>query len=126
VAGATVRLLVTTTFLGTHRDEILNEAVTDATGRAVLSFSPSQPGTTEVTARWEGDAHHGPAEASIAFQVERPVVVYRPEPVGIQAPWARSWLILVPVLGVWATYLVVLTQIRRIRRLGSPAPESVS
>ncbi|HEX9122864.1 MAG TPA: hypothetical protein VF984_05830, partial [Actinomycetota bacterium] len=79
-----------------------------------------------VTARSEGDQDHGPAEASITFLVEQPVVAYRPTPVGIQAPWARSSLILVPFVGIWVTYLVVFGQIRRIRRLAPEAPESAS
>jgi hypothetical protein len=122
VAGTTVRLLTTTSFLGSDREEIVDEGVTDAGGRALLSFSPAEAGTVTVTARSEGDPYRASAEASITFLVQRPVVAYHPAPVGIQAPWARSSLILVPVVGIWVAYLVVFGQIRRIRRLASEAP----
>jgi hypothetical protein len=124
VAGATIRLLATTTFLGSDREEVVDEAVTDATGRALLAFSPAEAGAATVIVRSEADADHAAAETSIAFLVQRPVVAYHATPTGLQVPWARSSLILVPVAGIWITYLAVFGQIRRIRRLGVRATQS--
>ncbi len=122
VGGALIRLVTTVTFMGADHEEIVDEGTTDAAGRTVLTFAPSATGTTTVTARYTGSAGSPPAEASLAFDVQAPIVAYHPAPVGLQAPWARSYLILLPVLGVWFTYLLVIAQARKIRRAGFRRP----
>ncbi len=118
VGGALIRLSEATTFLGASRDEVLDEATTSSSGRAVLQFSPVEAGTATVRLRFEGDATYAPAQASIAFDVLRPVETYQASPPGIRAPWAHAYLILVPFMGIWLTYAVVLAQVRRVRRAG--------
>jgi hypothetical protein len=120
IAGALIRLVTSATFLSTDRNEVLDEAHTDSSGKATLSFSPVEAGTVVVTATFESDVLHSAAKASMSFDVQQPMVTYHPTPVGIQAPWARSQFIIVPFLGVWITYLVVLARIRKVWRAGAP------
>lgn len=122
VDGALIRLATTATFMGADHEEIVDEGTTNAAGKTVLSFAPSATGAVTVTARYAGAAGSGPAEASVAFDVRAPIVAYHPAPVGLQAPWARSSLILVPVAAVWVTYLLVIAQARKIRRAGFRPP----
>lgn len=122
VPGALIRLVSTVTFMGSDHEEIMDEAQTDAAGKAVLTFAPADSGPATVTARFAGSQGLAPSDAALSFDVQQPVVAYHPTPVGIQAPWARSYFILVPFLGIWFTYLVVLRQARKVRRAGVPSP----
>lgn len=122
VEGALIRLVTTVTFMGADHEEILDEGTTNAAGKTVLTFAPTATGATTLTARYAGAAGSPPAEASLAFDVQAPIVAFHPVPVGLQAPWARSYLILLPVLGVWFTYLLVIAQARKIRRAGFRPP----
>jgi hypothetical protein len=127
IVGALIRLVTSASFLGTDRSEVLDEAHTDSSGKAALSFSPNVAGSVVVTATFEGDVLHAAAKASMSFDVRQPVVTYHPTPVGIQAPWARSRFIIVPFLAVWITYLVVVVRIRKVWRAGAPpTPEGSS
>jgi len=122
VDGALIRLVTTVTFMGADHEEIIDEGTTNAAGKTVLTFAPSATGAATVTARYAGAVGSPPAEASLAFDVQAPIVAFHPAPVGLQAPWARSYLILLPVLGVWFTYLLVIAQARKIRRAGFRPP----
>ena len=122
VEGALIRLVTTVTFMGTDHEEIVDEATTNAAGKAALTFAPSDIGPATVTARYDGASGSAPVEASLAFDVQEPIAAYHPSPVGLQAPWARSYLILVPFLGVWFTYLLVIGQAKKIRRAGFRPP----
>ncbi|HEX9121739.1 MAG TPA: hypothetical protein VF984_00030 [Actinomycetota bacterium] len=122
VADALIRLVTNVTFIGADHEEVVDEAQTDASGKAVLTFAPTDTGAATVTARFTGARGLAPSEASFAFEVRAPIVAYHPTPVGIQAPWARSYFIVVPFMGVWITYLVVLARARKVRRAGARAP----
>ncbi len=122
VAGALIRLVTPVTFMGFDREEILDEARTDGSGAAELAFAPTETGAVIVTARYDGDPAYRAAEDSLAFEVREPVVAFHPEPVGVGAPWAHAYLIVVPFAGVWVAYLVALSQARRVRRAG-PHPQ---
>jgi hypothetical protein len=122
IGGALIRLETTTSFLGADRTEVLDEARTSSSGKALLTFSPVDTGSAVVRATFAGDDAYAGAQASLTFSVTRAVATYHPTPVGLQAPWARSYLILVPVLGIWITYGVVLTQVRQVRRAGLRTP----
>jgi hypothetical protein len=119
VGGAVVRLVTTTTFFGTPKTEVLDEATTSSSGRAVLTFSPRQTGPVDIEVRYDGDRYHAASSFPLRFDVRRAVTTYRQAPVGIRTPWAHAYLILAPFLGVWFTYGVVVVQIRRIRRAGA-------
>ncbi len=119
VAGALLRLVVPVAFMGTTKNEIVGEGTTDERGRATIRFAPAQTGTLTATVSFWGTDRYAPSDASLTVDVLRPVIVYRPEPVGLQAPWARAKLILVPFLGVWLTYAAVLWLLVRLRRSGA-------
>jgi hypothetical protein len=119
VGGAVVRLVTTTTFFGTPKSEVLDEATTSSSGRTVLTFSPRETGPADVEVRYDGDRYHAAASFPLRFDVRRAATTYQQAPVGIRAPWAHAYLILVPFFGVWFTYGVVVLQIRKIRRAGA-------
>ena len=123
VQGALIRLVTKVTFMGASHDEIVDEATTGTDGKAVLTFAPTVAGPATVTARY-GATGSTPVEASLAFNVQVPIVAYHPTPVGLQAPWARSYFILLPVLVVWFVYLLVIAQASKIRRAGHRSPVS--
>jgi hypothetical protein len=118
VARALLRLTVPVEFMGAEKSEIVAEATTSDSGRAVLQFAPSASGTVEGSVVFWGAHGYAPSEASITFDVRQPVYTYTWEPVGLQAWWARSYLILVPFAVVWFTYLLVVTLVVRLRRAG--------
>lgn len=120
VPGALIQLVTAVTFMGEKREQILDESRTDEDGIATLLFAPVDAGEATVTVRFAGAGVYGPAQAKLRFQVVEPVVAFDPEPPGLQVPWARSYFILVPLIGVWLAYLVALGQAGRIRRLGIP------
>lgn len=124
--GALIRLVTPVTFMGADREEIVDEGRTDGSGEVRLVFAPTETGPALATARFAGDPGHGPAEASLTFEVSQAIVVYQPQHTGVGGPWARSYVILLPVAGLLLVYLVVLSQARRIRRAGpsSPSPSS--
>jgi uncharacterized protein (DUF58 family) len=119
VGGALVRLVTTTTFFGTPKTEVLDEATTSSSGRTVLAFSPRETGSADVEVRYDGDRYYAASSFPLRFDVRRAATAYRQAPVGIRAQWAHAYLILVPFFGVWFTYGVVVAQIRRIRRAGA-------
>lgn len=118
VSGALLRLIVPVEFMGETRDEIVGEATTDDAGEAVLRFAPAQIGRIEGTVAFWGAHGYAPSSATVAFDVKRPATAYEALPVGLQARWARSYMILVPVVSVWITYVLVLWLTVRIRRAG--------
>lgn len=128
VGRVLVRLMVPATFMGAEKNEIVAEATTNDSGRAVLQFAPSQTGQVEATVVFWGAHSYAPSEAPVAFDVTKADYSYTPEPVGLQAWWARSYLILIPFLAVWFTYLLVVRLIVGVRRAGSQAasPEHAS
>ena len=123
VAEALVRLTVPVDFMGETKNAISAEAVTSLSGRAVLRFAPAASGSVEGTVSYWGDAGYAATEATVRFDIATPAVVYHQEPQGLQAFWARSWVILIPFVAVWLIYLLVATLIVRIRRAGTPTPD---
>lgn len=121
IGGALIRLVTTVQFMGSDHEEIVDEATTGQDGAAELRFAPVDTGPAVLVARFAGAPGQAPAEATLPVDVREAVDVYTPTPVGLQAPWARSYFILLPFLGIWAAYAVVIAQARRIRRAGSPA-----
>lgn len=118
VVRALVRLMVPVTFMGAEKNEIVAEATTNDSGKAILQFAPSQAGQVNANVVFWGAHGYAQSEAVVAFDVKRAVFAYTPEPVGLQAWWARSYLILVPVAGIWMAYLFVLRLIVGLRRAG--------
>jgi hypothetical protein len=123
VGGALLRLMVPVDFMGSTKDEIAAEATTNAGGKAVLRFSPAAAGPVEATVTFWGSSGYAESEAPVSFDVQTPVVVYTPAPVGLQAWWARSQMILLPFAVVWSVYVLVLVLVVRIRRAGASEPE---
>jgi len=123
VAGALLRLMVPVDFMGTTKNEIAAEATTGTGGKAVLRFAPAAAGSVGATVAYWGDRGYAATDAPVSVDVMTPVVVYAPQPVGLQAWWARSQMILVPFAIVWSVYILVLVLAWRIRRAGAPEPE---
>jgi hypothetical protein len=128
IESALIRLEADVTFMGKARRAIMDEARTDADGKADLSFAPTSSGPTTVTALYSPDGGQVEAQATLQFNVIRPVPGYHAAPVGISAPWAKSYMVLIPFLVVLAAYIFVLTLAVRIRRAGIriPTQEDVS
>ncbi len=121
VTGALVRLLVPVSFMGSTKDEIVGEGTTNETGHAAIRFAPAQTGAVQGTIAFWGSQGYAPSEATIALDVQSPVFTYAPEPIGIQAWWARSYFILVPFIVIWSIYLMLLWLVVRVKRAGAAA-----
>ena len=118
IAGQLLRLVVPVEFMGATKNEIVGEGTTNDVGEAEIRFAPSQTGSAEATVSFWGARGLAPSDAAVTFEVARPAVTYDPEPVGLQAPWARAALIPLPFLAVWFTYAVVVWFAVRMRRAG--------
>jgi hypothetical protein len=123
VPGALVRLLVPVEFMGTTKNEIVGEGTTDDAGRTVIRFAPAQAGRLQGTLAFWGSPGYAPSEATVSFDIKQPVYTYHPAPVGLQAWWARSYLILVPFAVIWTIYLLLLWLVLRVRRAGAAASD---
>lgn len=121
VAGALVRLFVPVEFMGETKNEIVGEGTTSEAGRAVIRFAPAQTGQVEGTLAFWGSTGYAPSETTVSFDIQQPVFTYDPTPVGLQAWWARSYLILVPFAVTWMVYLLLLWLVVRVRRAGAAA-----
>ncbi|MGZ8641331.1 MAG: hypothetical protein ACXWYF_07775 [Actinomycetota bacterium] len=121
VPGALVRLFVPVEFMGATKDEIVGEGTTNEAGRTVIRFAPAQTGQVEGTLAFWGSNGYAPSEATVSFDIQQPAYTYDPTPVGLQAWWARSYLILVPFAVIWTIYLLLLWLVLRVRRAGAAA-----
>lgn len=121
VPGALVRLLVPVEFMGATKNEIVGEGTTNEAGRAVIRFAPAQTGQVEGTLVFWGSTGYAPSETTVLFDIQQPAYTYDPTPVGLQAWWARSYLILVPFAVIWTIYLLLLWLVLRVRRAGAAA-----
>jgi hypothetical protein len=119
VSGALLRLTIPAEFMGKSRDEIVGEATTDDSGEAILRFAPTQTGGIEATVAYWGGRGYAPSTAAVTFDVTRAMSpAFETGPPGLQAPWARSYLILIPFFSIWITYVLVLSLAVRMRRAG--------
>jgi hypothetical protein len=124
VHGALVRLTVPVVFMGDTKNEIVGEGTTNDAGRAVIRYAPAQTGRFEATVTFWGSHGFKPSETPVTLDVQQAVYAYSPPPPGLQAWWARSYLILVPFFAIWSIYLMLLWLVVRVRRAGAPAPAS--
>ncbi|MGZ8619988.1 MAG: hypothetical protein ACXWYE_08805 [Actinomycetota bacterium] len=121
VSGALVRLFVPVVFMGEPKNEIVGEGTTNDAGRTVIAFAPAQTGQLDGTLEFWGSHGYAASEATVSFDVQQAAYTYTPEPVGLQAWWARSYLILVPFAVIWTIYLLLLWLVARVRRAGAAA-----
>ena len=121
VSGALVRLFVPVEFMGETKNEIVGEGTTNEGGGAVIRFAPAQTGQVEGTLEFWGSTGYAPSEAAVSFDIQQPAYAYDPTPVGLQAWWARSYMILVPFVVIWTIYLLLLWLVLRVRRAGAAA-----
>jgi hypothetical protein len=89
-------------------------ATTDAAGYARVRYAPTWRGPQDVTARFDGGAGVGPAQAATRFVAQAVAPAYRPEP----APLAGvrrgvSWAAATVGVGVWVLLLGVLVRVVR-------------
>ena len=124
VEGALLRLTVPVTFMGSDKNAIAGEGTTGPDGMTVIRFAPSATGPLETTIAFWGMPGYAASETAWRVDVQQPAYTYVPEPVGLQAWWARAYLIPIPFLFVWCIYVLVISTIGRIRRAGSPLPTS--
>ena len=118
VEGALLRLFVPVTYMGLDKNAISGEGTTGPHGTAVIRFAPSATGPLDTTIAFWGMPGYAGSETTFHVDVQQPAYTYMPEPVGLQAWWARAYLIPVPFLIVWGIYVLVITMIVRIRRAG--------
>jgi hypothetical protein len=118
VEGALIRLFVPITFMGADKTAISGEGTTGPNGTAVIRFAPSATGMLDTSIAFWGMPGYAESETAFPVNVQQPAYTYVPEPVGLQAWWARAYLIPVPFLVVWGIYLLVITMVVRIRRAG--------
>jgi hypothetical protein len=116
VDGALLRLTVPAEFMGKPHNMISGEATTNAAGKAVITFAPAQIGNMQATVSFWGSHGYRPSEAAVTFDVQRAAVTYTQAPVGLQAWWARAYLILIPFAVIWGIYVLVLLLATRIQR----------
>jgi hypothetical protein len=121
VPGALVRLFMPVEFMGETKNAIVGEGTTNDGGSAVIRFAPAQTGQVVGTLAFWGSTGYAPSEATVTFDIQKPVYAYDPAPMGLQAWWARSYLILVPFAVIWAIYLLLLWLVVRVRRAGAAA-----
>jgi len=120
VEGALLRLFVPVTLMGQDKNAISGEGTTGPNGTTVIRFAPSATGPLDTTIAFWGMPGYAASETPYHVEVQQPVYTYVPEPVGLQAWWARAYLIPVPFLIVWGVYVLVITMVVRIRRAGAP------
>ena len=89
----------------------VGHAITDTTGRAAISYRPSWEGDTKVVARFTGSAQYAATETTFQFVAVGPVPVHQNASFGLEPirAWAPAVVILL-VLGVWATLIAVVSQ----------------
>jgi hypothetical protein len=121
VPGALVRLLVPVEFMGATKNEIVGEGTTNEAGRAVIRFAPAQTGQVEGTLAFWGSNGYAPSETTVSFDIQQPAFTYDFTPVGLQAWWARSYVILIPFAVIWTIYLLLIWLVVRVRRAGAAA-----
>ncbi len=121
VEDGLIRLLLTTEFMGSEREVVLDEARTDPEGKAELTFAPTEPGPAHVVAAFAGSPGFRPSQAGLDFDVRAPVPGWQEAPLGIGGGLARAPLILVPFIVVWTAYVVVLGLMHRIATAGRTA-----
>jgi hypothetical protein len=121
VPAALVRLFVPVEFMGETKSEIVGEGTTNDGGGAVIRFAPAQTGQIVGTLAFWGSTGYAPSETTVSFDIKQPAYTYDPTPTGLQAWWARSYLILVPVAVIWTIYLLLLWLVLRVRRAGAAA-----
>lgn len=106
----------------------VGQAITDTTGRAAISYKPSWEGDTKVVARFTGSAQFAATETTFQFVAVGPVPVHQDASFGLEP--IRAWapaVVVVLVLGVWATLIAVVSQtVLGLRvRIPEGAPVSV-
>jgi len=106
----------------------VGQAITDTTGRAAISYKPSWEGDTKVVARFAGSAQFAATETTFQFVAVGPVPVHQDASFGLEP--IRAWapaVVVVLVLGVWATLIAVVSQtVLGLRvRIPEGAPVSV-
>ncbi len=121
VPGALIRLTTIVTFAGEQRELVMDETRTGEEGVATLMFAPTDVGRARVAVGFAGHGEYGPAEASLVFDVVEPVVAFDLQPPGIDTFWTRSYLILIPLAGIWLAYAIALSQAFRVRHAGAQA-----
>jgi hypothetical protein len=122
IESALIRLMAPVSFMGKDRQAIMDEARTDSSGMADLKFAPTSSGATTVTALYSSDLGEVRAQSTMEFNVIKPVPGYQAAPVGISAPWAKGYMVLIPFLAVLGAYLFVLVLAFRIRKAGIRIP----
>jgi len=119
VEGGLLRLFVPVTYMGLDKNAISGEGTTGPNGTTVIRFAPSATGSLNTTIAFWGMPGYAESETALRVDVQQPAYVYAPEPVGLQAWWARAYFIPVPFLSVWGIYVLVITMVVRIRRAGA-------
>ena len=87
----------------------------------MIRFAPAQTGQVEGTVAFWGSTGYAASETTVSFDIQQAASTYVPTTAGLQAWWARSFLILVPFAVAWFVYLLLLWLVVRVRRAGAAA-----
>jgi len=113
IEGAQVNFFIESDFFVKSLMEI-GEMATDRQGLAKIDFTPNQAGILRVVARYEAGKNPGPVEIEREINIVGADKSFYKTLVGIQFPkgfliWMAAIAVL--IIGIWGTFLYVLTQV---------------
>ena len=107
-------------FMNTGNDLEIDRATTDATGKAVVEFSPRTEGEQLVIAEFKGKTALRESFSEIPIMVNPGPRQYSQE-AGIGVPGVNVFFLVAVLSAVWGTFAFVMSIIWRIARDGSVA-----
>lgn len=154
ISKAVIYFTTQAKFLGDTSDVVLAQAMTNANGQAVATFTDDFSGTLVIQAEFRGDAQYAPSHATLQPSVAGNQQVYSEHigvdlpgfnvpPVGapkaglqsspgiagfIQSLWPmmNGWPVAAILLLVWSTYFFAVTFVFRVAVLGNESGETPS
>lgn len=99
----------------------IDDARTDATGSAILTYQMRRSGTVSIIARFDGSAGYAASTADASLSVVGEKQLYTPD-VGLSVPVLGSWLLVMVLAVVWGLYFLVAGRVLAIARSGAAAP----
>ena len=118
---AVLHFLVQETFVNTTGLAEIGQATTGQDGIAQLVYRPSQTQGQQLVIRYAGSAQYDPAEVHAQIPPSR---LFAPQPAAptVSLHGLRSWapaMLLVVIVGIWATFVVLLVEVGGLGRLSS-------
>jgi len=115
VPGATIILWTPASFLSVGGSVRLDEAPTDAQGRATLHFQARSTGALTINAYFPGNSRYDPGQGSVELTVGGSAQLYE-ETAGVRVRGVGVWLLVGLIGVVWSVYLIVMVLVTLIAR----------